>query len=487
MATFQDTALALSPEAREEALQFISVSETSKSINAIADSIVRGAMDNASLNYDSVRIMKANELLALINAKKAPKLPKPLQTTMNSKTEPVYTAAKRGMLRKDPEVMTQIEFLEKWADRDVILWSQNIVNNRSPDYETKSKQTLLKELGVFDHKLGMTLKFDQAVRDKFKYKQLAINMMLTVSDACTATCRNVLNHIKLEKEFGHCVQAMDEDGNAVDLQVSYVALMRRYTFWNPRTFDDSALKHFKTIPMISQHQKLVTYEGGKPISFSSVPQFVSFPQLCFYNGAPPVHWMMMMVAHNDTDVFIVFMDPTYAQFNPNGVLDGYLEMRRKMPDYKAQFCGAPKAFCVGKLNQRMTDTSQDFSEKLVNQAKEWIKRNGGINLDGTTFGCLKDYKFCKIRTPMGERTEEVTLPVRALITGIKDPKFQHYNNNMCTIDKIVKSKRDDSTRYGVQINNAECTQVPAVRSDAVKIIGSCTPPVKDDAGKFVFT
>lgn len=359
------------------------------SLNDVAHAYMVEQTANAMLPMTNVRIMTSDELLRRVDEVDSAGIPR----------HPI------GMTAKDVSVVTQIEFLRKYKG-NVMLASQHILSPDSPILSKMSKNEFLQKRGLYTPRLGLTNNYAEAqkVANTLKNKQMAFNVMVIAADACTVACQHLLKEIGQGR--GHCVHAIC-DGEPLELAVLSAYGLNRYTFFRPGPrprLHPPSLQYYKGTPLYFETSSLVAARSVNPsddVELEARPEFKCVPQLCCDPGAfgpkPPVHWVLLLAAHTDTDVYAVILDPTYGQFNPDGVVDGYKKLRARFPDYTALHTGAPLAIKVASLPP---DASTDFADLASERVLMWFKgiSSNDVDLTGTSFGMLSGFDLMPDQT-----------------------------------------------------------------------------------------
>ena len=265
------------------------------------------------------------------------------------------------------ELATSLSFLERMGDSPVLVVTQNLVDSRHPD-----KGRLLANAGYWDPRLGVlvgkSLPRAPGLSTPFHW-----NVALDASDKCSYVT-NKLAGKRPERYFVDAVVS----GLGKRLDVLRVVPLQCSTFWNyDLHFNPDMLGELGYPPLVILEKKMYTADETIVI-----PEFQMIPQCSLSNGDPPVHWISLVVASDGSNVYAVFLDATYAQFNPQGVIAGAQLMKRLIPGYRAVHAGAPKGFLVG---EHAAETSP------YDQVIGWFEESSGESLSGASIGKLGDY------------------------------------------------------------------------------------------------
>ena len=365
------------------------------------------------------------------------------------------------------------DFFEKWQTRKVIVCTEPVINRANALFEGM----IVNEFGFMPREEAMmaaTAKFythrkrydpskgiiaaktEKTAADQFEYKDEALGVMLSSVDRATVACTSVIRSLRdhHRKGEGMCVLAMCS-GAPKNLAVCHACIITRATFWTANsegtavTLNEPMMKHMIGTPIFTQQKELVMPfdidDASKDVVIESRADFSDAPQLALNSqtGVPPFHSILLVAAHDDRDLYAVIVDPTYGQFNPDGVVRGHNKMKEMFTDYSALLVGSPLAFKVGPMQDHATPAA------AAKALKAWKadKKNWSINLDGTSFGFLSAFRLHSELDPHAE-DNEASLPVLVEIAGLK--KKKELNGQVAeVVEKKTPTLTTPSGRIGV--------------------------------------
>lgn len=267
------------------------------------------------------------------------------------------------------EVLSSLEYLHKRGGNNVVTMTQNLIDPRHPD-----KGGCLRRSGCWHPRLGV-LVGNRLPRVPGLSNPLAWNVLFNSMDKCSYIC-SCLTTMDLKTYF---VEAAVNGTNAIRLDVLDFVALQRSTFWNYDLSHDEAMEGELTYPPLIIEKKTLATEANR----LEMPEFQMIPQVACIDGNPPVHWVPLIIASDGAHVYAVIIDPTWGQFNPEGVIEGAKLMKRLIPGYSALHSGAPKAFRVGE---------HTAEKRPREQVLQWFAQSPDQSLRGASVGKLGDYR-----------------------------------------------------------------------------------------------
>ena len=266
------------------------------------------------------------------------------------------------------EIFTAMSFLAKRGG-DVVVVTQNLIDPRDP-----RKADVLQRNKCWNPRHGVLIG-NRMPKVPGLGSPLAWNILFNSMDKCT----EAYLHIKGLDLKTYSVQAAVNGTTPVDLKVLDVVALQRSTFWDYKYEYDPGMESELTFPPLMVEQKNL----HTPTEIQRMPECQMIPQCTCIDGDPPVHWISLVVATDGEHVYAVVIDPTWGQFNPEGVIEGAELMKRLIPGYSALHLGAPKAFNVGEHTPGKSPREQVL---------EWFRQSPDESLRGASIGKLGDYR-----------------------------------------------------------------------------------------------
>ena len=283
----------------------------------------------------------------------------------------------------------------------------------------------------------------------FTHKE-SLGVLLTSSDTCTVMCEMAMKAIASHQ--CSCVLAAIHDAESPkQLTIASARQMTKTTLWSEDDYrKDYAQNRIMAPPVIltkTDFYDLNEEFQGSINGFAPMPQFNMIPprpgeDVRDSKYSIPSHTVLLLAAYSGTDVYAVFVDPTYGQFNPDAVISNFQKLQSSARqllgvECNGLLCGAPIAFRVGTI---ISADESSVAQKMDEMVSGWIRDHGSVNLDGHTYGLIRDFKETGARVfPHKEVPLETTgIELRPALNNQKIEK--------------VGQKREDTSRYPVYIN-----------------------------------
>ena len=268
--------------------------------------------------------------------------------------------------------------------------------SQSVSQNDDAKKQWYEAQGAYDPKKGLVMPQDIVEKMPHKYPE-SFGIQMTSDGVCSFTCTHGLE--KIESGQAKCVFALDgTTKEPLKLSIASAYKIKKRTLWqHPNPLGEIEQCRFYVPPIfLCEFEGVTSTMEHEDLQYDmiSAPQ-CDMTETMFGQIHTPVHDILLVVAYDDKDVYAVYVDPSYGQFNPDAVVENYNVLRAGMRtkfsiECESLLCGAPLAFKVGTAVASSGTSTVVEMEKLVNK---WIKSNGSLNLDGHSYGLIGGFLF----------------------------------------------------------------------------------------------
>lgn len=291
------------------------------------------------------------------------------------------------------EIQTSIEFLKHGCSDQYVYFMDfeqldlNLALKRGPDFNVP-KKAFYDKRGSYKEGIGILVKDEFGAEMGLKYQGTSLGVMISSADFCTEACfrgRDAVND-----GSATCVYAEVGGPRKMHkkLSIASASTLIVPTLWDDYE-DDEVVHNYMGVPPVFVGSRTVLSLADKKIG--SVVDMCPFPQLnkvppsINRPGSYPIHRILQLTAYSETDVYVVFVDPTYGQFNPDAVVEHYRELKEAFPESNSMMCGAPLAFKVGSRETRNI-------KEMDALVRMWLAKIGDLKFNGYTYGNFSDFR-----------------------------------------------------------------------------------------------